>query len=156
MISIAKNCHPYLRQPIRFFSSIHSVQHHESSHNPPKAKFDLGTSAHHVLLLYKRLLRESVKLPTQVQRAFIKNKIRKDFRENKKLETDSDEQVLHIRLALTHLDDIRAKVLHYAAVKVRDDRISEKEHEQREKKEEENLIKEKEQKEYDKQWKSWE
>lgn len=76
-----------------------------------------------ILSVYRQLLRECAKLPTIAQRTFIKSKARREFRD-KNIKTEQD-ILLHVRLAHTHVENIRAHANHMNKI-IYDDRSMEK------------------------------
>ena|SRR3989338_7407577 len=90
----------------------------------------LDTSKKAILSLYRTVLREGNKFPKDIQRSFIKQKASTLFRK----QVPHQEMEDAVRLALTHIEDIRTQVAMHRKLYY-DDRITPEEHDRMRKEE---------------------
>jgi len=67
--------------------------------------------ASQVLLLYRKIIKEALKLPTQNRRDWVRNKARYEFKTNKNVNDPEQIQFL-ITLGETHLESLQVQAAH--------------------------------------------
>jgi len=81
----------------------------DDEHSPASEALDMNRSD--LLVLYKLLMKEAVKMPTQNRQDFIRDKVRREFKKNRKL-SDAAEIDIQRRLALTCLEAVKVQQEH--------------------------------------------